>query len=174
MTKNQAIYESQIRQAKMATKNKIVNQEPMNVLKEKYKYIVFTAIPGIITIVGLIIGILNWTWVKKWFWQIENYFSLWQAISLILLLSNLLLIFIFWRICKNLNIKKIIWNNLDKDEKEILKPFKDKNTIKVNMNDDTVKGLIKKGVLIPTSQWLDSILEPCYVATEYIEHLKHL
>jgi len=73
---------------------------------------------------------------------------------------------------------KDMWDNLDNAEKQELKQFKTKNTIRLDIRKEVISGLLEKDILKKTSQpslelWGEE-LASCYVASEYIERLKEL
>jgi len=81
------------------------------------------------------------------------------------------------KISNSIDIKKFI-ANLDDFEKQVLRQFRDKNTVNINANfiyEATYAGLIKKGVIIQTrevGQYTEYV--PCYIAPKYIECIKQL
>ena len=130
--------------------------------------------------------------------------TLWQALLLILLLFDFFFVFLFWRIFKykkqlekdilelknktsketrsneNVEVKpqhKIIWDNLDEAEKEVLRQFKTKNTVEISCSDlskATYVGLLKNGVIKQLRLPLDGKAVPCLVDIQYVERLKQL
>jgi len=76
----------------------------MEWLRKNYKFLIFTALPAIITIYLFVKDIINfyliWEFIKDLFRRVVNFYSneirIWQTISLVLLISNFFFIFKLW------------------------------------------------------------------------------
>jgi len=72
---------------------------------------------------------------------------------------------------------KVIWDNLDEAEKEVLRQFKTKNTVEISrstLRKATYIGLINKSIIIRLPTVWDAKVIPCSVDIPCIEYLKLL